>query len=250
MAYFIFISVGKNSGDDEISEATWTPRGNIAYVTKYIPNKLVVMSNFGKVIAIRSNITSVQGLSIFNDIMYLTGGNAGRTGVYESIDDGISWNCVFESTDDWQSIEVIKVSTGQRNDYWTLENWQERRGSVRYHLRVYSVDRIHTGGNNVSLSNFTWKDVNITTVSGEYIDLSFINPSLSYDGNMYIFFSNYFTKTVYALSVNDQFICQTLIFDHIKNEPSKLTVDSKRQLLYLGQTDGVLAVFQLTYWNA
>ena len=249
MIYFIFISVGKDPDKEEISEATWTPRGNIVYVTKYFPNQVVVLSDFGEAIAIHLNITSAQCLSVFNDIMYLTGGNAGRTGVYQSIDDGISWSCVFESTDDWQTTEVIKASTGQKNDYWTLENWQERRENNRYHLRIYSVNRIHTDGNYVSLSDVTWKDVNITTMRGEYIDLSFISPSLSYDGNMYIFFNNYFTKIVYALSVNDQFTCQPLILNHIKNQPSKLTVDSKRQLLYVGQTGGVLAVFQLTYWN-
>ena len=164
----------------------WTPRGNIVYTT-YRNNKVVVMSESGKVITTHKT-TSPQCLSVSND-------------------DGVSWSLVFKSTVGWHCKQVIKVTTDHSDDFWTLEYG----GIDNYHLGVYSVDRRRSNG------NVTWRDINVPITDGKHINLSF--SSLSYDGNMNIFFSDYDNKAVHVLSVNGQYHCLLLSSHHIKNMP-------------------------------
>ena len=209
----------------------WTPRGNIVY-TAYGSNKVVVMSEFGKVITTHSQMIRPLRLSIsYDDIIYLVDY---ETGVYQSTDDGVSWSLVFKSTDGWHCYHVIKVTTEKSDDFWTLEE-----SDKTYHLRVYSVDRRCDG-------NVTWRDINVSTTDGKHLDLSFFS-SLSYDGNMNIFLNDYHNKAVHVLSVNGQYHCQLLSSHHIKSKPLRLAVDKKRQLLYVGQGEGVVGVFKVTY---
>ena len=99
-------------------DATWTPRGNIVYTT-CPSNKVVVMSESGKVITTHTQMTLPQYLSVSSDnIIYLADS---ETGVYQSTDDGISWSLVFKSTDEWHCWQVIKVTTNHCDDFWTLE---------------------------------------------------------------------------------------------------------------------------------
>ena len=216
--------------NDKLCDATWTPRGNIVYTT--FSNTVVVMSESGKVITTHIQMISPQCLSVSNDdIIYLADY---MTGVYQSTDDGVSWSLVFKSTDGWHCRQVIKVTNDHSDDFWTLEynkNWQ---------LRVYSVERRRSDG------NVTWRDINVPTTHGKHINLSKYS-SLSYDGNMNIFLSDWFSKTVHVLSVNGQYHCQLVSSHHIENKPRRLAVDKQRQLLYVGQAKGVVEVFKLTY---
>ena len=219
--------------NDELFDAMWTPRGNIVYTT-LDSNKVVVISESGKVITTYTRMTEPRDLSVSSDnIIYLADSETG--GVYQSTDDGVSWSLVFKSTDGWRCIQVIKVTTDHSDDFWTLEY---NRDSNNYHLRVYSVDRRRSDG------NVTWRDINVTTTDGKHIDVSC--SSLSYDGNMNIFLSDFNNKAVHVLSVNGQYHCQLLSSLHIENEPWRLAVDEERQLLYVGQWDGVVGVFKLT----
>ena len=141
---------------------------------------------------------------------------------------------VFKSTDGWHCWQVIKVTTEQSDDFWTLE-WS---GNYR-HLRVYSVD----GGRYDD--KVTWRDISVPTTDGKHTDL--FNSRQSYDGNMNIFLSDYINKAVHVLSVNGQYHCQLLLSHHFKSKPCRLAVDKERQLLYVGQNNGVLGVFKLKY---
>ena len=218
--------------NDKLWDATWTPRGNIVYTTCY-SNKVVVMSESGKVITTHTQMKDPRYLSVSNDdIIYLADY---KTGVYQSTDDGVSWSLVFKSTDGWHCWQVIKVTTDHSDDFWTLEESDNNN----WHLRVYSVDRRRSDG------NVTWRDINVTTTDDKHIDLS--GSSLSYDGNMNIFISDYYNKAVHVLSVNGQYHCQLLSSHHIKNKPCRLAVDKERQLLYVGQKGNVVGVFKLTY---
>ena len=190
------------------------------------------MSESGKVITTHTQMTSPRWLSVSNDgIIYLADK---ETGVYQSTDDGVSWSFVFKSTDGWHCWQVIKVTTDHSDDFWTLEE-----NDNNDHLRVYSVDRRRTDG------NVPWRDINVPTTDGKHIDLEY--SSLSYDGNMNIFLSDFGNQAVHVLSVNGQYHCQLLSSHHIKNEPCILAVDKERQLLYVGQECRVVAVFELTY---
>ena len=228
------LSTITTNDNDELWDATWTPRGNIVYTT-FSSNRVVVMSESGKVITTHTQMTDPRYLSVSSDdIIYLADY---MTGVYQSTDDGVSWSLVFKSTDGWHCDQVIKVTTDHSDDFWTLEqsnNW------MNYHLRVYSVDRRRSDG------NVTWRDINVTTTDGKHIDLSG-SSRLSYDGNMNIFLSDCFNKAVHVLSVNGQYHCQLLSSHHIENNPYRLAVDKERQLLYVGQDEGVVGVFKLTY---
>ena len=234
---FIYSREGRHlstiTTNDWLRDATWTPSGNIVY-TKCYSNKVVVMSESGKVITTKKKkMTSPRYLSVSSDdIIYLADY---ETGVYQSTDDCVSWSLVFKSTGGWHCWQVIKVTTDHSDDFWTLEE----SNNYNYHLRVYSVDRRCSDG------NVTWRDINVTTTDGQHIDLSW--SSLSYDGNMNIFLSDYANKAVHVLSVNGQYHCQLLSSHLIKNKPLKLAVDKERQLLYVGQVEGVVEVFKLTY---
>ena len=225
------LSTITTNNNDELFDATWTPRGNIVYTT-WRSKKVVVMSESGKVITTHTQMTVPRFLSVSNDnIIYLADM---ETGVYQSTDDGVSWSLVFKSTDGWYCWQVIKVTTDHSDDFWILEN-----SDNDCRLRVYSVDRRRSDG------NVTWRDINVPTTDGKHINLS--ASSLSYDGNMNIFLSDCYNKAVHVLSVNGQYHCQLLSSHHIKNIPYRLAVDKERQLLYVGQIWNVVEVFKLTY---
>ena len=221
--------------DENLLDATWTPRGKIVYST-YNTSKVVVVAESGQVIIIHTQMAGPRCFSVSNnDIIYLADL---MTGVYQSTDDGLSWSQVFNSSDGWHCEQVIQVITNHSYDFWTVEE----KGYM-YHLRVYSVDRKRYFG------NVTWRDINIPTINNTSIDL-FPNL-LAYDGNMNIFliYSEY--RAVHVLSVNSHFYSQLLSSHHFNNEdinePRTLAVDKKRQLLYVGYLWGVVGVFKLIY---
>ena len=216
--------------NDKLYDAAWTPRGNIVYTTCNC-NKVVVMSESGEVISTHTQVTAPQYVSVSNHIIYLADR---ETGVYQSTDDGITWNHVFKSTDGWHCWQVIKVTTDHSDDFWTLE-----RSDKNKHLRVYSVNRRHSDG------NVTWRDINVPTTDGKPINLLY--SSLSYDGNMNIFLSDCHNKAVHVFSVNGQYHCQLLSSHHINHRPCRLAADKKDQLLYVGQDESVVEVFKITY---
>ena len=219
------------SDNDVLWDATWAPRGNIVYTTLH-SNKVVVMSDSGKIITTYAQITGPCYLSVSNDdIIYLADW---ERGVYQSTDEGVSWSLVFHSTDGWHSRQVIKIITDHSEDFWTLEGSRNND-----HLRVYSVDKKRSDG------KVTWKDINVTTTDGKHINL--LLSRLSYDGNMTIFLSDWHNKVVHILFLNDQFHYQLLSSHHIKNRPWRLAVDRERQLLFVGQEESVVGVFKLTY---
>ena len=216
--------------NDMLRNATWTPRGNIVYTT--YSNKVVVISESGKLITTHTQMTSPKYLSTSNnDIIYLADF---KKGVCQSTDDCVSWSLVFKSTDGWHCWQEIKVTTDHSDDFWTLE-----QSDNNWHLRVYSVNRKRSDG------NMTWRDINVPTTNGKHINLS--NSTLSYDGNMNIFLNDWDNKAVHVLSVNGQYHCQLLSSHHFMTKPCRLAVDKERQLLYVGQCFSVLGVFKLTY---
>ena len=226
-----YLSTITTNDNDKLFDATWTPRGKIVYTT--YSNKVVVMSESGKVLTTHTQMTSPRYLSVSNDdLIYLADW---KIGVYQSTDDGVSWSLVFKSTYGRHCLQVNKMTTDHSDDFWTLEYNDDEN----YHLRVYSVDRRRSD------CYVTWRDINVPTTDGKHIDL--FNSRLSYDGNMNIFLSDYHNKAVHVLSVNGQYHCQLLSSHHFKNEPCRLAVDKERQLLYVGQKEGVVGVFKLTY---
>ena len=226
----------RTNDNDQLYDATWTPKGKIVYATCN-NNKVVVMSESGKGNTTTHTHLRAKYFSISSDnIIYLA---TMQSEVYQSRDDGISWSLAFNSPDGWRCWQVIKMSTrlNSKNDFWALAQ------SMYYtdNLCVFSVDRRHSDG------NVTWRDVNVTAAYNEQINLT---PSrLEYDGNMNVFVGDWYKKAVHVFSAKGQYQCQLMSSHHIKNRPERLAFDKERQLLYVGQGDKVVEMFKLTYGN-
>ena len=218
-----------------MKEAIWTPRGSIAYTVSNYDNSVVVISESCKIIAKCTQIKFAKSLSVSNDIIYLADF---RGTVFQSTDDGVSWSMVFKSTNIRRLIQVIKVTTDYSDDFWTLDY----NSNYNVRLRVYSVDRRRLN------NNVTQRDVNLSTTDAKHINLS-SHSTLLYDGKMNIFLSDRDNKAVHVLSVNGQYHCQLLSSYNIESIPYRLAVDKERQLLYVGQYEGVVEVFELKYGN-
>ena len=233
-----YLSTIALSNDDQVRDASWTPRGNIVYTTAS-GSKVVVISESGEIITANTQMTYAQNLSVSKDgVIYLIADR--KTGVYQSTDDGASWSLVFKSTEGRHCLQAIKIaSTDHSEDFWTLESIGDTF-LYTWYLRVYSVDKRCSDG------NVTWKDIDLTISDDKQIHLS-DNSSLSFDGNENIFLSDYFNKAIYVFSVNGQYRCQLLSSDHIKKEPCKLTIDKDRALLFVGQQQRVVGQFKLLY---
>ena len=214
--------------NDALHDACWTPRGNIVYVTDS-NKRVVVMSSNGDGISTPTNMTKPRSLSVsIDNIIYLCDWEAG---VYQSINDGISWSLVFKSPDGWHWAEVIKVSTDPYDNFW-IRGWQI--GNDSYRLGSYNMN----GG---------FSEIITPTTDGIHIDLLY--SSLAQDGHMNIFLSDYHNKAVHVFSVNGQYQRQLLSPDQLNSYPFRLAVDKERQLLYAGQWDSKVGIFKLLYEN-
>ena len=208
-------------------DATWTPYGNILYSID--STEVVVISESGQIIATHKQLTKPQQFSVsIDNIIYLADL---QKGVYQSTDDGISWNFIVNSIDGWNCLQAIKV-TADRCDYlWTLERMNEI-----YRLRVYDRDKKRSDG------NFTQRNVKVITTN--YIDL--INSRLSYDKNANIFLNDISNKAIHAFLANGSYYCQLLFPRYINSPPWGLAVSIENQILFVGQDDGI-GVFKLKY---
>ena len=212
---------------NKLCDATWTPRGNIIYTITASNRVMVTLDSGIEILEFFANEV-LQFLSVSNDdIIYLTGGNAG---VYQSTDDGFSWSLVLKGVDYQHFSQVNKVTTDHSDDFWTL----------KYNsLYMYSKDRRHSG------DMVTSRYVNVFKTNDK--NMNFSLSSLSYDGNTNFFLSDLRDKAIHVLSVTGQYRCQLMSSHRITSTPLKLAVDRERQLLYVGQKNGVVAVFKLTY---
>ena len=225
-----FFPIELNDGD-MVFDATWTPYGNIVYTTNR--HKVVTITELvASIITTHTLLRMPMYLSVSNDdVIFLA---EFYQGVYQSSDEGNSWNLVFKSPEGLHFNQVIKVETANNTDFWILESEQRN-----YYIRVYSVDEKRPNG------NVTWRDINLPSMDGKYIDVS--NCLLSNDGSMNIFFFDSQNKAVHILSANDQCHYQLLSPHHIMHIPRRLVIDKKSQELLVGQEKSVVEVFKLIY---
>lgn len=220
-------------GGDRLRNAVWTPRGNIVYTTTS-SNKVVVVSRSGDVIA-RKKMTDPSRISVsLDDVIYLADG---KNGVYQSIDDGVTWSQVFKSPDKARCIQVITVSTSNyTDDMWTIEfsGW-------RYRLRVYTVDR------RLVNNGVTWHDVTFGNVA--YLE---INSRLAFDGNsnMFLLRQRPLSKCteVHVFSVSGQYE-RRLLSEQQFSDSISADLAVHNQLMYVA-TDANVGVYALTYESA
>ena len=208
-------------------DAIWTPRGNIVYTMR---QRIVTTTALGNYTT-ESPMTSPWYLSTsIDDIIYLADS---EKGIYQSIDDGLTWNLFFKPKDDWHCLHVVKVSTDRSDDLWVVE--EEEKGKFR--LRVYSFDR-------KSLQrNATRRDISYrrtTSINNSK------NPTLTllHDGNSTIFLSDANYKTIHAFLTNGIYVCQ---LENTRSEPWRMTMDRTLQRVYVGQEGGLVGIFKLDF---
>ena len=221
----------------ELYDATWTPCGNIVCTTENIFGvKVFVMSECGEIITTHTQMSTPLCLSVSNNnIIYLADF---EDGIYQSSNDGVTWSLSFKPTKKEHCSQVIKVTDDDCDDFWTL--WAKNACNLwRYKgsLSVYSIDRRLSDGKIKTSRNIT-----IPSIDGEKIDL--LQSKMSYDGYMNIFLSNWGSNAVHVLSADFKYQSQLL---RSKNTPMKLAIHNERPLLYVGQWDGLIEVFELTY---
>ena len=213
---------------DVLRDATWSPQGNIVYICTSNNSKVMVISESGKVLAKHHQFAEPRCLRVSNDnIIYLT---EWEKGIYQSTDDGISWSFVFKLRDGCYHWQVIKVIADDSDDFWILErNGDDSNMYAR--LIVYSVNKKRSG-NNMTLE-----------IDSELFD--FLDSSLSVDVDRNIFLSEAKNQSVHVFLMNGRYNGQLLSSNELQAKPWSLTVDQKRQLLYVGQDDGIVGAFNI-----
>ena len=224
----VYLRTVNISNKDRLADASWTYRGNIVYTTTD-SHKVVVMTERGEVIQY-SLMTEPKRLSVTTDgTIYLADITAG---VYQSTDDGATWNLVFDSSPSWHCWQVIKVTNEQMDDFWTFDFDQER-------MRVYSVNKKYPG------VNVTWKDINLVATGGKKIKFSY--SSMLCDSNSNLFLSDFENKAIHVLTTKGQYRFQLLSSLDINTLPSRISLEDYKRLLLVGRSGGGVKVFRLFY---
>jgi hypothetical protein len=225
--------------NDTVYDAVWTPRGNIVY-TEYYRGKVVTLSQSGDVIQL-TNVSHASYLSVSTDgVIYLTSlsrpNKAWLSIVYQSTDDGLTWSHMFNISDDFWCNQVIKVSTDRNTDVL----WTKAMPSGECRLRVYTVDRRSTAGNNV-----TWHYL----APSRYLSDNGSGDRLVYDGHDSIFVSDRFNIGIHTWSVSGKYDRQLVSRQQFVCPPAFIAVDTQRHIMYVvcAKGIGLVEVFELTY---
>ena len=216
----------------EISDALWSHNGNIIYTE---PGSVFVMLPNGTIIS-TINMTSPTLLSLSNDGgIYL----AEKTSVYASSDNGMSWRHVFNISDGYVCVQVIKLIHDHTDEYWTLEYDNISHNYIR--LNLYVLDR-----NNTKHSDVRQRDVSQPSKNNQSILLN-SRDRLSYDSKNNIFLTHYITRSVFVWRATPDGPLDAREIANVTLDPFRLAVDDKQHLLYVGQYGGLLSIFNLKY---
>ena len=218
---------------NELWDASWTPGGNIMYTTcKFNCGRVVLITKSGSFLK-SCPMKQPRCLTVLNNDVYLADS---ATGVYQSKDDGNTWDQVIQSCGGWHCWQVIKVTTVDSDDYWTLE----KHDDDSWHIRVYYVNRKRAD------CNVTWK--NLSSINAENVSLSW--SRLAFDGiSNNIFLSDYDNCLIHVFSVDGQYLKQLPLSKQIYYQPYRLTMDKDYPYLYVGQCHGIVDVLKITYEN-
>ena len=109
----------------ELSEATWTPLGNIAYLAN---EKVFVMSAKEVAISSKAMIQLRHIITSYDGYFYLADFEAG---VYQSTKNERSWIHVFQISNEWGPIIAFKINDVKKDYYWFLD-WPRKLSSNKY----------------------------------------------------------------------------------------------------------------------
>jgi hypothetical protein len=168
--------------------------------------------------------------------------------IYESINEGETWNVVFETPEDkhyWMT--ATKVSNdSQHIVFWTraADYAGPEYKLANYSIRVYAVTNKPRQAN-VDNADVTWHGINEKNIIQNEDNLI----KLIYDGQSNVFTSN--CRDVYAWSVSDEselLLIESSVDNTPHNSTGSISVDRQRSVLYAGKRNGsVISVYNLTY---
>jgi hypothetical protein len=217
--------------------AVWTPRGNIVstmHKQDQSADYVVVMTPSGDVI----NQTWIQDkdarhFSVFaNDTIYL----AGLDNVYESADDGVTWNPVFQSYNAYGFLQAIRIPAFSQTtlSFWTVEEYEN------IHCRIHAFTetrRSHVNGSSAR---------NEVALSYQALaDKICVGSSLMLVGESFVLMTDYNNTDVHVWSEDGQYVGQLLSSQY---SPASLAMSSQQGgVLFVGQKHAVVSVYALIY---
>lgn len=217
--------------------AVWTPRGNIVSTMRkqdQSQDYVVVMTPSGDVI----NQTWIEDkdarhLSVFaNDTIYL----AGLDNVYESADDGVTWNPVFQSYNTYGFLQAIRIPAVNQTmlSFWTVEE------NDNIHCRIHAFTETRRSGVNGSSAR------NEVALSYQALaDKICIGSSLMLVGESFVLVTDYNSTDVHVWSVDGQYVGQLLSSQY---SPATLATSYQQgHVLFVGQKHAVVSVYTLLY---
>ena len=211
-----------------VSEAIWTPLGNIAYLKN---RKAFVMSKNGIFIN-STDMNDPLHISTSNDELYIADF---ESGVYQSIDDGRSWRHIFQASNNWGSFASFKINDMFKEYYWSYDKRRRSLHDDFKALRIYEKNE----------KNNTYMVQKIIDIP-KYCRLYSI-CSLFYDGEDNVFMLDFTGEVMLLYSVNGEkrMELKSLNVTHFVY----LSVDTNKGLLYIGISRGEVKEYTITYKN-
>jgi hypothetical protein len=156
-----------------------------------------------------------------------------KKGVYRSIDGGMEWKFVFNSSDKAAIWQVVQVANGE---YWSLVELAHT-----YYLRAYSK----SSGQN----DYHWHTIDIPSSASFQLDE---RCKLAYNSRTDVVLLSDGESRIHVFNVTERKYRASLLSPiQLGNKvPRSLAVDVERQVLYVGQGRGLIRGFTLkSYWE-
>ena len=228
---------------EKINDATWTSYGNILYSASGGVDKIAMISKAGSLIT-QSKVNSPELFSTSQNFTIYVGSRSKN--VFASNNDGFDWNNVNSlsqlpsniSTKQLPYRNQVVATTMYDKVYFWIHCVMYCEDSAT--LQLYSKH-----GNKIG--HATRKNFNVTLAKetrGTFY------RRLTSDGGMNVFLSDPYNKAVHAFSADGQHHSYLLsASDFYGMQPSSLTLDRKKSILYVGQSQGSVRAFNLLYTN-
>ena len=204
------------------------------------------MSETGENCRTAKHLTTPKIVSVCRNEVFLADW---QNGVYHTTDGEIDWKLVFKIPDEWRCHQVIKVSSGDQDTFWTIESSPDEvyGYKLRSRLRRYIWDKSTNNASPITWQNFDFEAINTIDrdENDKTINLGPQDIRITYDGERSIYAADYNKNSIHVFSTSGQYQCELLSQKDGLNKPCCLVVDRIRRLLYVAQASGEVKIFTL-----
>ena len=173
-----------------------------------------------------------------NCVIYSANGSGG---LYSSQDNGSTFTQLFYSPDRAEFYDVAAVSSKLAGDnlvFWVIV--RTAPGNL-YKLREYTIIKQNQGKR-----RYNYYDIDLSLDDPSQINATKISPSsICYDNDKFIYVCDQVLNSVYEIDVKTKARRLLLSSNDGIDGPTKLAIDNKGQLLYVGQSTGRVLIFAL-----